>query len=77
MTNPSNPLNFDLEHINKIIDYLQSEYDSYTSKLNDFGFLSLEESGVSIKFSVREKGTFSYSLEQCKKLKIEMTQPKK
>ena len=77
MTTPSNPLNFDLEHINKIIDYLQSEYDLYLSKFGDTGFLCLEESGVSIEFSVRGKGTFSYSLEQCKKLQIEMTQPKK
>lgn len=76
MTNPSNPLNFDLEHINQIIDYLQSQYDLYVSKLSDTG-LCLEESGVSIEFSVPEKGTFSYSLEQCKKLQLEMTQPKK
>ena len=67
-----NPLNLGLEQINAAISELQKIFDAYS--MESLGCLSLDESGVSLEIKTTT-GTYSYNLEQLKKLKVELEDP--
>ena len=67
-----NPLNLGLEQINAAISELQKTFDAYS--MESLGCLSLDESGVSLEIKTTT-GTYSYDLEQLKKLKAELEDP--
>jgi hypothetical protein len=69
-----NPLDFSLEQINVLVTELQSTYDSYKADYENTS-LSLKEDGVSIEITMKDKGTYIYSLAQCKALKAELEDP--
>jgi len=63
-----NPLNLGLDQVEIMIAELQKTFDEYS---DDLGILSLDESGVSLEIKTTT-GTYSYDLEQLKKLKAEL-----
>lgn len=67
-----NPLNLGLEQINAVISELQKIFDAYS--MESLGCFSLDESGVSLEIKTTT-GTYSYKLEQLKKLKAELEDP--
>lgn len=67
-----NPMNLGLEQINAAISELQKTFDAYS--MESLGCLSLDESGVSLEIKTTT-GTYSYDLEQLKKLKAELEDP--
>ena len=67
-----NPMNLGLEQINAAISELQKTFDAYS--MESLGCLSLDESGVSLEIKTTI-GTYSYDLEQLKKLKAELEDP--
>lgn len=69
-----NPLDFSLEQINVFIAELQATYDSYKADYENTWF-SLKEDGVSIEITIKDKGTYTYSLAQCKAIKAEIENP--
>jgi len=66
-----NPLNLGLDQVEIMIAELQKTFDEYS---DDLGILSLDESGVSLEIKTTT-GTYSYDLEQLKKLKAELEDP--
>lgn len=69
-----NPLDLNIEAIEWFITELQATYDSYKADYENAWF-SLEETGVSIEITLKDKGPYSYSLAQCKALKAELEDP--
>jgi len=67
-----NPLNLGLEQINAVISELQKTFDAYS--MESLGCFSLDESGVSLEIKTTT-GTYSYKLEQLKKLKAQLEDP--
>ena len=67
-----NPLNPGLEQINAAILELQKTFDAYS--MEPLGCFNLDESGVSLEIKTTA-GTYSYDLEQLKKLKAELEDP--
>ena len=67
-----NPLNLNLDAIEVLILELQKQFDLFSADVPDE--LSLDETGVSIEFEMTS-GTYSYNLQQLKKLKAEMDDP--
>ena len=66
-----NPLNFGVDQIEILITELQKNFDEYR---DDLGVFSLDESGVAIEITMKD-ATYSYHLEQLKKLKAELEDP--
>ena len=69
-----NPLDLNLKAIEWFIAELQSTYDSYKADYENIWF-SLKEDGVSIEITIKDKGTYAYSLAQCKAIKAELEDP--
>lgn len=70
-----NPLDLDLERVERLITQLQKCMDDWReSPASLSGWASLEDSGVEIKITVKGK-RHSYNLEQLKKLKAELLDP--
>lgn len=71
-----NPLNLSLDVINEILPELQQQFDNYEDdpSMQALG-LTLEESGVCIGLKTKGGDVYSYSLEQLKKLKLELEDP--
>ena len=67
-----NPLNLNLDAIEVLILELQKQFDLFSADVPDE--LSLDETGVSIEIEMTS-GTYSYNLQQLKKLKTEMEDP--
>ena len=67
-----NPLNLNLDAIEVLILELQKQFDLFSADVPDK--LSLDETGVSIEIEMTS-GTYSYNLQQLKKLKTEMEDP--
>lgn len=67
-----NPLNLNIDVVNGLIPELQMAFDAYSAEMPD-GF-SLNEAGVAIEIEMTT-GTYSYDLEQLKKLKAEFEDP--
>ncbi|AYA02141.1 hypothetical protein BEN74_04160 [Acinetobacter sp. WCHAc010034] len=66
-----NPLNLGLDQVDVLLAELQKTSDEYS---DDLGIFSLDESGVSIEIKTKSS-EYSYSLEQLKKLKVELEDP--
>jgi len=66
-----NPLNLGLDQVDVLLAELQKTFDEYS---DDLGIFSLDESGVSIEIKTKSS-EYSYSLEQLKKLKVELEDP--
>lgn len=69
-----NPLDLNLEAIEWFIAELQSTYDSYKADYENAWF-SVDEISVGIEITIQGKGTYIYSLVQCKALKAEFENP--
>lgn len=67
-----NPLSLKLDVIDVLIAELQKQFDLFSADVPDK--LSLDETGVSIEIEMTS-GTYSYNLQQLKKLKAEMDDP--
>ena len=67
-----NPLSLKLDVIDVLIAELQKQFDLFSADVPDE--LSLDETGVSIEIEMTS-GTYSYNLQQLKKLKTEMDDP--
>lgn len=67
-----NPLSLKLDVIDVLIAELQKQFDLFSANVPDE--LSLDETGVSIEIEMTS-GTYSYNLQQLKKLKTEMDDP--
>lgn len=66
-----NPLNLRIEQVDAAINELQKTFDSFN---RNSGAFEVDESCVLLEIKTR-KETYSYSLEQLKKLKAEMLNP--
>lgn len=67
-----NPLNLKLDVIEVLIVELQKQFDHFSADVPNE--LSLDENGVSIEFEMTS-GTYSYNLQQLKKLQAELKDP--
>lgn len=67
-----NPLSLKLDVIDVLIVELQKQFDLYLASASDV--LNLDETDVSIEIEMTS-GTYSYNLQQLKKLKAEMDDP--
>lgn len=67
-----NPLSLKLDVIDVLIAELQKQFDLFSADAPDE--LSLDEAGVLIEIEMTS-GTYSYNLQQLKKLKTEMEDP--
>ncbi|WP_448761328.1 hypothetical protein [Acinetobacter tandoii] len=67
-----NPLSLKLDVIEVLIVELQKQFDLFSANAPDE--LSLDETGVAIEIKMTS-GTYSYSLEQLKKLQAELQDP--
>lgn len=68
----ANPLDFNLEIIEPLIAELQKRFDDW--QLTPVEHFKLKESGLSMEIKFNGK-TYSYNLEQLKKLKDELSDP--
>lgn len=66
-----NPLNFGIEQVDAAIAELQKTFDDFN---RNPGVFEVDESNVCLELTTR-KETYSYSLDQLKKLKAQLSDP--